>query len=136
MKLSLVKASRLPHVPWWAVAIIVLWLILVGGTEIAQHYAHVDVSLCAFKRLTGLPCPSCGSTRAAESLLAGHPVRAWLYNPLISTVVAMAGAVLGVRLVAARAVRLDMSQREIHAATLLLIALVLINWAYLIVRGC
>ncbi len=135
MRLRFVRASRLPRVPWWAVLLVVLWGALILATIILQRRAGTDFSLCAFKNLTGLPCPSCGSTRAAEALLAGHPVRAWLFNPLVCTAIAVAGVVLAVRLVSARAIRLEMSHREVHAVTAVLILLLLINWAYLILQG-
>ena len=44
---------------------------------------------CPFRRLTGLPCLSCGTTRAALSLLRGDLAAAFHFNPL-STVLALA----------------------------------------------
>lgn len=51
-------------------------------------YLHIDKSwsthvgsVCVLKRTTGIPCPSCGSTRSMLSLLHGDIVRAWLWNP-------------------------------------------------------
>jgi hypothetical protein len=135
MRVRLVPASRLPRVPLWALLVVAAWSSVIVASVIAQRWAGTDVSLCAFKQATGLPCPSCGSTRAAESLLRGHPVRAWLYNPLVVTAGAVAAAVLSVRLASARAVKLDLSRREVHVALIVLIALVMANWIYLIVRG-
>jgi len=37
---------------------------------------------CPFRALTGLPCLSCGTTRAAVALLEGHPLEALSVNPL------------------------------------------------------
>jgi len=37
---------------------------------------------CPFRALTGLPCLSCGTTRAAVALLHGDIVRALAINPL------------------------------------------------------
>ncbi|NWG00898.1 MAG: DUF2752 domain-containing protein [Thermoanaerobaculaceae bacterium] len=37
---------------------------------------------CAFRALTGFPCPTCGSTHAALALLHGHPLEALRANPL------------------------------------------------------
>jgi len=39
-------------------------------------------SVCLFKKATGLPCPSCGSTRAIVSMAKGHFLQALLYNPI------------------------------------------------------
>jgi Protein of unknown function (DUF2752) len=37
---------------------------------------------CPFRRLTGIPCPTCGTTRAAVALLGGHLGAALALNPL------------------------------------------------------
>ena len=38
---------------------------------------------CWFRRLTGTPCPTCGATRTALSLVHGDLATAWRHNPLI-----------------------------------------------------
>ena len=43
----------------------------------------LGISLCPMVRLTGLPCPGCGMTRAWLSLLLGRPLRALHYHPLV-----------------------------------------------------
>jgi hypothetical protein len=40
-------------------------------------------SLCLFQALFGIPCPGCGSTRAAIELFHGHFSEAFAYHPLI-----------------------------------------------------
>jgi len=40
-----------------------------------------DVPLCAFKHLTGVPCPLCGGIRACAALAQGDVAAAWLLNP-------------------------------------------------------
>lgn len=47
--------------------------------------------VCLFKLATGIPCPSCGSTRSVLALLHGHVWHALLLNPF--------GAVIAVFLV-------------------------------------
>ena len=37
---------------------------------------------CVFRSLTGLPCPTCGTTRAAAVFLDGHIITALAANPL------------------------------------------------------
>lgn len=39
-------------------------------------------SICPLKLSTGLPCPSCGSTRAVLALLSGHLKEAFIINPM------------------------------------------------------
>lgn len=48
-------------------------------------------SLCPLLRLTGIPCPSCGGTRATLHMLAGEPMAAWQANPGVSLFVVVAG---------------------------------------------
>lgn len=48
--------------------------------------------ICGFKNATGLPCPLCGGTRAAQSLLEGDFSRAIYLNPLALGAVAILGA--------------------------------------------
>jgi hypothetical protein len=48
------------------------------------HQTGRDTSketLCLFKDVTGLPCPSCGTTRSVVQLLHGNFSQAAYYNP-------------------------------------------------------
>ncbi len=38
-------------------------------------------TVCIFKNVAGIPCPSCGSTRAVESILHGNVIESLLWNP-------------------------------------------------------
>ena len=40
------------------------------------------VGVCVFKKITTIPCPSCGTTRSIVSLLQGHFSQALYINPL------------------------------------------------------
>lgn len=110
-----------------------LWLGLVGLNVLAQRAAHAHVTTCVFRHLTGLPCPTCGGTRATLALAAGHPVRALALNPMV----AVGYIVLGTVLLALLAGRRDMIHRLISSrrATFVLLAVILLNWAYLLWHG-
>lgn len=40
-----------------------------------------SVEICTFSRLTGLPCPGCGLTRAFCAITGGDFAAAWRFNP-------------------------------------------------------
>ena len=97
------------------------------------------IRLCLFRRLTGVPCPTCGATRAALHLLHGAPRAAWETNPLAS--VLLAGAAL-YALAASVSLLLTRRLPVPHASprfwlwtAAILLALLLLNWGNLIARG-
>jgi Fe-S cluster biogenesis protein NfuA len=45
---------------------------------------------CGLREVTGIPCPTCGTTRSGLALLEGRLADALLYNPLF-TIAAVAG---------------------------------------------
>lgn len=47
-----------------------------------DHSLSGGITLCLFKSATGLPCPSCGTTRSLAALLQGDLFRALTINPL------------------------------------------------------
>ncbi|MEQ1744954.1 MAG: DUF2752 domain-containing protein [Saprospiraceae bacterium] len=56
------------------------WLYL--NLSMPDAVSGSDVEMCPIKRLTGVPCPSCGSTRSVVSLLRGNVAEAVYWNPL------------------------------------------------------
>ncbi len=56
-----------------------VWLIITYNI----NFFGKDINgVCLFKKITSLPCPSCGSTRSVLSLLKGDLSGAFLLNPL------------------------------------------------------
>jgi hypothetical protein len=64
-----------------ALTAIVALLFLASAVFPVERLPQVDV--CQFHRVTGLPCPGCGLTRAACSLSHGQWAQAWAYNPFV-----------------------------------------------------
>lgn len=50
---------------------------------------------CPFRTLTGIPCPTCGSTRALLALARGHLLEALASNPLLTAGAGAIPAALG-----------------------------------------
>jgi TRAP-type C4-dicarboxylate transport system permease small subunit len=62
-----------------ACAISFTWLLLSASYMTANQFG--GESLCLIKHATGIPCPSCGSTRSAITLFGGDFIGAWMWNP-------------------------------------------------------
>lgn len=97
------------------------------------------ISICLFHRLTGLPCLTCGSTRAAVALLSGDWLGAVLLQPLAvlgGLLVLIAGIFYSFSLFVAKrvpSVRLSAGERRVLIG--LVVTLAVLNWLYLIWRG-
>jgi Protein of unknown function (DUF2752) len=55
-----------------------IWLI----TSLTSTAVQQGINVCFIKRITTIPCPSCGSTRSLLCLLHGDVIQALLINPL------------------------------------------------------
>jgi hypothetical protein len=62
----------------------------------------------------------------------GDVLGAWLFNPLLFSVLIVAAALLLVRLLTGRKLRLNLTKAEARTAWIIALAAVLVNWAYLI----
>ena len=111
------------------------------GAALAALWLRLGLPLpvCYFHQWTGLPCPSCGSTRLVESLLAGDLLGAARWNPLVF--LALAGVALWAALSTARlllgrpAWRVELRSGERVALRFLAGAALVAGWAYLIWNG-
>ncbi|MHC8948427.1 DUF2752 domain-containing protein [Sphingobacterium hungaricum] len=62
-----------------ACAVAYVWLF---STKYGNSVIGESVTLCPFKLVTGLPCPSCGSTRSMHCLIDGNISESIQTNPL------------------------------------------------------
>ncbi len=132
MKLECIQLRRWPGWPWWSIFLPVLWLALGGVTLLLSARTGRPVQLCPLKRLTGYPCPTCGFTRGTLSFLQGHPIRAWLYNPLLFSFLGVFAAVVAVRVLFGRRLAIQLSGSERKVAWATMIVLFVANWLYVI----
>jgi len=102
------------------------------------HLDRLPFAVCHLKALTGLPCPTCGSTRAVGRLFALDVSGALAMNP-VTTVAALliAGwAVADLALLPRRrALGVELGPRLGIALRIGAAAIVLANWAYLLASG-
>ena len=120
-----------------------LWL-LVGAASIcllgvALATPGIELPRCVFKAVTGLPCPSCGVTRAIIALSRGQFARALFMNPLAALACGAAlvyfvyaAAVLAFRLPRLRPILSPGGVRVLRVVT---VAAIAVNWAWLIATG-
>jgi len=132
MKIEVVQVSRRPQWPLWALLLVLVWLALGGAVLWLGTYLGSPLQLCLFKQLTHLPCPTCGFTRSTLCLLHGRLGQAWLYNPLLCSIIALFFTATAARVIFARSVRIRLTPSERVLAWFLAIVLLFANWAYVI----
>jgi hypothetical protein len=99
---------------------------------------HVGLTPCFFRLATGLPCPTCGSTRAFGRLFHLDLAGAFVMNPLAAAsalVLLLWGLVDMALLPGRRALRASLAPALHNPARFLVVALLLLNWAFLLVAG-
>jgi hypothetical protein len=102
------------------------------------HLDRLPFAFCAFKAVTGLPCMTCGTTRAFARLFTLDLGGAVHMNPLAAAV-ALAFIPWGLADLAllprGRALALEISPALAPFVRAAAVTLVVANWAYLIASG-
>jgi hypothetical protein len=123
--------TRWPVVGAWPLALGIVWAMLVGVSVLLKP-AGSEASLCVFRNVTGLPCPTCGSSRAALAAVQGHPVEAIVFNPFVAVAGALTIAWLAVRVGFRRRIEINLAPRSRTLAWVVIGALFAVNWVYVI----
>ncbi|GBC84931.1 hypothetical protein HRbin11_01368 [bacterium HR11] len=106
-----------------------------GATYALWGRVPVPLPVCLLYTLTGIPCATCGTTRAFQALARGHLLEALRYQPLIMLTVAVSTAATLADLVAWWATGrqwLPTALRRLRVSAWTVVALFLINWVYLV----
>lgn len=94
---------------------------------------------CVFRLATGIPCVTCGGTRAMLALLSGDVAAALRWNPLVATaglagvpyvVYAVTSVVFGLP-----RVKVSLCASDWRAMRVASVAAIVLTWAFLIVDG-
>jgi hypothetical protein len=130
----IIPGSRDPELIWGSI------LLLAALLATAWLFSGIATPRCLLHAATGIPCPTCGMTRAIWHLLHGEIGRAFLLNPLMTA--ALLGAALYVYyasvVVIGRLPRLRLealTKTEANLVRIAAIGLLAANWLYLIGRG-
>jgi hypothetical protein len=115
--------------------------VLIFGAGLAALWLWLALPrpVCTFRIVTGIPCPTCGSTRLAEKLFAGDLWGALAASPLVAaalTAVALWGLWSTIAWLAGWPPRrVILEARERLALRILAVLVLAAGWAYLIWRG-
>lgn len=95
---------------------------------------------CMLHTSFGIPCPTCGACRSMRLLVGGHPVNAWLMQPLVVTLAAIGVCYCAYSFIVVFGrlprIRLeDISRSEKRVMVILAAALLIANWLYLAYNG-
>ena len=112
--------------------------VLLLGAGLAAVWLRLGLPrpICLLREWTGIPCPTCGSTRLVEALLAGDVGAALAQNPLVFVVLvgvalwALASA--AGRLFGLRAPRVVLGAGEKLVLRIGAVVAVLAGWVYLV----
>lgn len=130
----LIPGGHDPELLWGSILFLAA---LLGTVWLASG---IPTPLCPLHSLSGIPCPTCGTTRAAGALLHGDVKAAFIRNPLMTAVflAAVLYIVYAAVVVIGRLPRprwTTPSRTESYWIRISAIALIASNWVYLIWRG-
>jgi hypothetical protein len=114
--------------------------VLGGCAVLASMWIWMDLPrlACPLRRMIGVPCPTCGSTRLVEALLRGDLRAALASNPLVFTVLVGVGVwALGstlTRVLGLPSPHIDWQGRDLLWVRAAMILVVLSGWAYVVVK--
>ena len=125
------KSGRQLGLLWGAVAVA-----LISASPLGPRFAAA-LPVCHFKAFLGIPCPTCGSTRAALALARFDWLDALVHYPLATLgwiFLVGGGLAAGVAALLGYGVP-ELPTRVSWPVKVLLLVIFLANWAYLIATG-
>lgn len=132
MRIHWERVSRVPRPPVWAVVLVGFWLLLVLAGVLAEQRGGPALETCLFHRLSGQPCPTCGSTRVVLAIGQGAWLAALRCNPMVALALPLGALWLGLRLSLGQALRVELSRRERSALLILALLALAANWVWVL----
>ena len=132
VKVHLERGTRVPRLPVWAAVALGLWVLLVVLGVLLERRGGPALETCLLHRLTGQPCPTCGSTRVVLGLGQGAWREAFRFNPLVTLGLLGGALVFGLRLVTGWTLRVELSSQEQKVALGIGLAALAANWLWVL----
>ena len=132
MRITLRPVPRWPRIPLWAIGFVALWALVVIVARIVEWRTGTDLDTCLFHRLTGHPCPTCGTTRGLLAMARGAWRESFAWNPMTMTGAVIGSVAMLGRVIAAKTIDIQFTNGErrlLMAAALVILGF---NWAWLI----
>ena len=107
-----------------------VWLAMVAACVILSHKFQTNLELCLFRKITTIPCPTCGATRGIIHFISGQPITGFMFNPLFFSFLFVVTVLTIVRVIFARTFVLSLSPKQRLAAWIGFFILLGANWAY------
>jgi len=120
------KTNQLP------VCLGMLWLLLILISYLVRNVNSSLVSLCWFRNIFNIKCPTCGSTRIVVNLMRMRILQAFLINPLVFAFSLVIIFYLALRTFIGKDVDFIMSKRERTFTLVFFILIFFLNWLYVI----
>jgi len=133
--MTMVRLTSVPRtltITWWIIALFALWAGIILAISIMTSAQSGALPVCHLHRLTGVPCATCGSTRAALALGRGDVTGAFLYNPFVFSACAVIAALFLLRVGFGKGLELTASRPVRRAAWIIIALLFAANWIYVI----
>jgi hypothetical protein len=112
-----------------------LGLVLPMGIALAPAFLSLgSVPLCAFKHLTGMPCPLCGGIRSCAALAQGDVAAAWALNPGLLPLLVLAGLHSGLLVAEAITGRRLVPAGALRSAWKIAVGFLLVTWVIQLMR--
>lgn len=95
---------------------------------------HLDLGTCSFKRFLGVPCLTCGATRATIALFHGEVAEAFRLQPFVMSLYGFMliwGVVSLTAKLTRRAVSVELGDAEDAALKVVIVLAPVLNWIYL-----
>ena len=131
-------AQEIDHEKLW-LSVAIACVALLALAQVSSQF-EMPVPLCPLKHITGIPCPTCGGTRAMRALLGhGAIFTALRFNPLVTlaafTAIPLLLYAAAVSLFRWPRVRVLLAAREQHLLRTAAWIAIIANWLFLIVDG-